>query len=141
MTNHQIFLLLLLMVPHTTNTRCSKGCLSCNIKEECLFCDILQNYKLENKDCVSISANHCTRRLNSGTCYECENSYFYNSSQKQCELVSSDKLITNCEKYQSSSICSRCLPNFYISNNKCIAIESLIDFCSYYKTKITCDQC
>lgn len=64
-----IYLVVLIFLLNQTLERCQKGCLSCTEEDKCRFCDISTNYKLQNNDCVLVSTNNCTRRLNNGTCY------------------------------------------------------------------------
>lgn len=82
----------------------------------------------------------CLLKNSSNTlCLLCKDNYIFSSDFSYC--VQEPVGIQNCEVYLNESICSICLPNFYLKNNECFSvIDSVID-CVYYQDNGLCMKC
>lgn len=44
---------------HFIENECLEGCLKCNSRDDCLFCDATQNYSLDTNTCKKIIIDNC----------------------------------------------------------------------------------
>ena len=44
---------------HIIENECLEGCLKCNSRDDCLFCDATQNYSLDTNTCKKIIIDNC----------------------------------------------------------------------------------
>lgn len=105
-----IFLLILRI-----QTQCNKGCLKCDtVSKLCVFCDIANDYLLENGKCIFLKYENCLGYDLSGSCTKCNPNFYVNN--KACILVPESLLIENCEEYKNEVFCSKCKKDHYFNN-------------------------
>lgn len=62
-------------------SQCTVGCLNCYYNEEedkyqCLFCDIINEYILEDGVCIPLKYPNCLKYNLDGDCLKCKNNYY-----------------------------------------------------------------
>jgi len=121
--------------------QCDKGCLKCNSKNECIFCDISNNYYLSGTKCLTSTLTNCLKLVSSGGCGVCGPNYYLDSATKKCVAVDTAKAVTNCANYGAGQVCVKCSKGFFISSSKCTAITKTVDNCDTYSADGTCAAC
>ena len=94
---------------------CDKGCLKCNAKNECIFCDTSNNYYLSGVNCAVSTLTNCLLLNSNGECGQCAANYYIDVSTKKCVAVETLKQVANCSYYGSAQVCindRRCSANF-----------------------------
>lgn len=103
----------------------------------------VQNFILQDNVCSPAQALNCKTYRSSNVCATCIQGYSLQlpdvTGTVHCFLVSQP----NCEK--TASIypyrCMKCLPDFFLSRGKCLAVSVQIKNCVSYKTMTTCGTC
>lgn len=120
---------------------CDRGCLKCTAQNECVICDVTNNYYLQSGSCQVASITNCAALSLNGDCLQCGPSYYLDSATKRCVAVGTNSTIANCQVYATSQTCAVCSQNFYISNGQCVAVTNLIANCNVYQKDGVCTQC
>ena len=135
------FIAVCVLVMSLTLQACDKGCLKCNTKNECLFCDTSNNYYLSGVNCAVSTLTNCFILNSNGECGQCGANYYLDASTKKCVAVETAKQITNCLWYGTGQVCIKCAKNFYIKDSKCVAVVKLVDNCDTYSDDGKCAAC
>ena len=120
---------------------CDKGCLKCNAKSECIFCDATSNYYLSGTSCALSSQTNCAFLNQNGDCAACSGNFYLDSATKKCVAVETAKLLANCLSYSNVQACTKCAKNFLVKDGKCVAVVKLVDNCDYYVVDGICAGC
>lgn len=120
---------------------CDKGCLKCNAKNECIFCDTSNNYYLSGVNCAVSTLTNCLLLNSNGECGQCAANYYLDVSTKKCVAVETLKQVANCSYYGSAQVCIKCAKNFFIKDSKCTAVVKLVDNCETYSDDGKCVGC
>ena len=78
------FFLSFLFLFHSFNTECLNGCLTCNPRDECLFCDGLNNFILDTTTCKKIFIENCSIIDLGGKCLICNDGYYRDRTTFNC---------------------------------------------------------
>ncbi len=65
-------------------------------------------------------------------CSVCEFGHYLNESEK-C-IRNSFEIIDNCEKYSNGTTCEICKAEYYLLNNKCVAVDKIDNCVKYSRT-------
>lgn len=140
--------LCLLLLPLAVTNACSTGCLRCtdtsatNTAKICVLCDTINDYYLENNDCVKNDDTHCLSLSSNGDCTVCDTKYYVDNVTKNCVAVETANQITSCLYYASATTCSTCASKYYLSDGECVNTDlTLISNCLYYGSATTCNIC
>lgn len=110
-----VSLLIFLM---TYFSKCSNGCLKCNLEtKKCLFCDITSNYILEDGKCILLQYENCILYDINGECIRCKEKFYLN--ERNCVSVSEAKLIDKCLFYRNEDFCEQCEEKYFFNDGKC----------------------
>lgn len=134
--NFYIFSLIYLF--EQISAECGVGCMKCNTKNECLYCDLSINYILVKETCVQSFNANCLYQNQNGTCVTCQFGY-YPSYENRCVAV--DLFIPNCAIMSSRTICKYCNPGYYPKNNFCAEALYPVEDCLYLKSDGFCEVC
>lgn len=77
-------ILCILLILNHLNTECLEGCLTCNPRDECLFCDGLNNYILDTATCKKVFIENCDIIDLGGKCLICKDGYYRDRSTFNC---------------------------------------------------------
>ena len=135
------FLAICVMVMGLTVEACDKGCLKCNSKNECVFCDTSNNYYLSGVSCAVSALTNCFLLNSNGECGQCAANYYIDVSTKKCVAVETLKQVANCSYYGSAQVCIKCAKNFYIKDTTCAAVVKIVDNCETYSDDGKCVGC
>ena len=58
------------------NSRCTEGCLRCTPDNKCLYCDVLEDYRLFNGRCVKSETNNCVLVNDKNHCLKCKEEFY-----------------------------------------------------------------
>ena len=139
--NTQKLIIAILLLAGITIQQCTTGCLRCNSKNQCLLCDVTNNFYLVGTTCQLNQQSNCLIFTQAGTCVSCVNNYYLDSNTKGCLQVAALSSVLNCIAYDSLQACVTCAPNFYISLGKCAAVKTTIPFCRMYSNDGVCSLC
>ena len=110
-----------------TLATCNEGCLVCKSNGNCLLCDFVNAYYLNNNACFPDGSGSCKLyQVNSlnGNCLICNDGYYLDATQKCVEVTTE---ILNCKSYSSSTSCSQCKAGYIIQSNICAEVTAKID--------------
>ena len=130
-----------LIIIQITLSKCDKGCLKCSSSDQCLYCDISENYILQSGSCDKIEIENCSIINLAGNCVQCEKFYYSDANTGKCIKVLDDDLIPNCIYYYAKNVCKTCTNGFYASEGRCIAVTTEIDGCEIYNGPNKCEKC
>ena len=135
--------IILLTIINFVKQECLEGCLKCNSRDECLFCDGTNNYILDGLTCKKIALLNCLTINIAGNCLTCEDNYFLNQTTKKCQKIDEGSQLENCMKYKGPSECFTCKKDFMIENSVCKAVANPIEGCSVVDSEDSskCLQC
>lgn len=122
---------------------CQKGCLKCNLENECEFCDGTNNYILDSNGCKKVELENCLIISVTGECVLCAENYYIDQETFKCvELTDSDK-VENCRIHASSEICSLCEKGFYVKDGICEEVPAPIQNCLQHNrfNLLICEEC
>jgi hypothetical protein len=102
-------------------------------------CDETVNLSLESLDEKERNDPCMLRNSIDNICLLCKEHYIFSSDFSEC--VHEPTGIKNCEVYLNESICSICLPNFYLKNNECFSVIDSVTDCVYYQDNGLCMKC
>ena len=127
-----------------------KGILKCN---QCSNITFPIDFSLSVKTCAKFSSiDHCLEYDISNTfssssffCIKCEEEYYLDDSGFPSKCRSRFNYpIPNCAEYETEDdSCVRCLPNYYISDDKlaCVVYPTGIIGCRKYTSRTVCSEC
>ena len=92
------------------------GCLTCNARDECLFCDGLNNYILDTATCKKVTIENCNIIDLGGKCLICNDGYYKDRTTFNCIKLTEETSIENCKKYDGPGECSLCIDNFILNS-------------------------
>ena len=84
----------------------------------CILCEV--NYFL-GLDYKCTNVEHCIYSKDDGSCFECEDNYYYNTLNKNCTDAIGN--FENC-KISAGFYCSECKDNFYLNKNDSTCIDN-----------------
>ena len=122
-------LLLLSLYLKTILSECLEGCIKCNTRDECEFCDGTNNYILDSITCKKITLNNCLTISTTGNCLVCEEGFYVDKTTLKCAELDRENLIENCAAYASQELCIACDSTHYIKEGKCTALEKQLADC------------
>jgi proprotein convertase subtilisin/kexin type 5 len=102
--------------------RCELNCLACNSKIDCLKCS--PGYFVQNGTCSQCSSFCLTCIDNDLNCLSfapnlnCKENEFYFYEDDQCV-----ECPVGCSRCSSNLICSKCYPDHYLKNDKCLPVD------------------
>ena len=111
---------------------CSKGCIKCSEKGECLICDFKKNYLLIEGMCAIKQIENC-EILNNEKCLACNNNHILTDGA--CVEVPTELIIQNCLVYEFEGelmMCRKCAINFIVKEGACGEIANVISGCTEY---------
>lgn len=123
------YLSLLTTLFHLLTPECLEGCLKCNTRDECLFCDGTSNYILDGLTCKKIQLSNCLTINIAGNCLTCDENYYLDKQTYKCVNIEESNQIENCLAYEGAKECSVCMKDFIIDNSVCKAVEKAIEGC------------
>jgi len=135
------FIAVCVLVMGLTIQQCDKGCLKCNTKNECVFCDTTNNYYLSGTKCLTSTLTNCLILNLNGDCGQCASNYYLDASTKKCVAVETSKQVANCQYYGTAQACIRCVKGYFIKDGKCVAVVKTIDNCEVYSDDGKCAGC
>ena len=94
--------------------QCTIGCLKCNNQNQCLLCDITQNYQLSATPCRLNTQTNCALFSQSGNCVQCSPNFYMDINSQNCIAVGTANVIANCRNYNSAQACVLCANNFFL---------------------------
>jgi hypothetical protein len=108
-------------------------------KNECQLCN--PSFYLKDSQCFPLTKVSSCIAYNSkeDRCSQCENGYYLKIEINECLPFPNG--IPNCIKYSSPSTCSQCSDQYFLENNICQQVTSIINYCSVYDSPITCSKC
>ena len=119
-------------------TSCFDGYLLNNEEPETL-CNVLHPFQREI-DSPEAQADSCElRHPTNGLCLKCPDHLIYDAEFKNCQKISTG--IPNCQIYLTSSFCSHCKANFYLSQNQCLPVSTTVANCYWYSSDKHCSRC
>jgi hypothetical protein len=121
--------------------QCTIGCLKCNALNQCLLCDITNNYFLNGNTCSLSTQTNCNLLSLSGNCVQCNTNFYLDVNSQKCLSVTSSNVVPNCNQYNSGQVCVSCTGNFFISAGRCAAVNSTIANCQVYSNNGVCSSC
>ena len=130
-----------LLVMSLTVQQCDRGCLKCNTKNECVFCDNTNGFFLSLGKCSQSTLANCSWLAQNGDCLRCAANFYLDFSTKKCVAVETAKLIANCSFYSSIQACTLCAKGYFIKDGKCVAVTKTVDNCENYKDDGKCENC
>ena len=137
--NVSIKLLFLFLTMTTVNSQnCSEGCLKCTKDAKCEICDIAFGFVNTGVKCEKTTLENCAIPKSNVECLQCSKGY-YVSSSKTCDKIIAN--IPNCASYLNQVKCERCEGNFYLEENICQPVKTLIDDCVEYEADGKCAKC
>lgn len=122
-------LLTILILLKMAMEECLEGCIKCNTRDECEFCDGTNNYILDSITCKKITLDNCLTISTTGNCLVCSEGFYIDKTTQQCVELDKEKLISGCVSYESQEICTTCDSKNYIKEGKCEAIAVPVDKC------------
>jgi hypothetical protein len=139
--NLKSFFAITVLLTGLSNQQCATGCLRCNTQNQCLLCDITNNFRLVGSACQLGQQVNCLYASQAGTCLLCMNQYFLDSNVNNCVQTPSSKIVSNCVSYSSTQVCTVCGPNFFVRLGSCVAITTTIPNCRLYSADGVCSLC
>ena len=139
--NLKSFFAAIILLTGLSLQQCTIGCLRCNAQNQCLLCDVTNNFRLSGTGCQLNQVTNCLLPTQSGLCTTCLNQFYLDTNTRLCMAVSAAKLVSNCILYNSAQDCALCGPNFYVSNGRCVALTKTIPFCRLYSGDGVCSEC
>ena len=135
------FIAVCVLVMGLTIQQCDKGCLKCNAKNECVFCDISNNYYLSGTKCLTSTLTNCQILNQNGDCGQCASNFYLDLATKKCVAVETAKQVANCQLYGSGQVCVKCVKGFFVKDGKCLAVVKSVDNCDVYFEDGKCLAC
>lgn len=139
--NAKLLIIAVVFLIGTTNQQCATGCLRCNSQNQCLLCDITNNFRLVSNSCQLTQQVNCLILAQNGNCVLCSNNYYLDANSQSCLQVQSAKVVANCNYYNGVQACASCNPNYYISNGACVAVTTTVANCRMYNSNGWCSVC
>lgn len=121
-------------LPTTNNTKCEQiketSCLTWKDIENCETCPEGKTLQTEDskKKCKVVSIPKCAKvDTLEVKCIKCNTDHFYDKDKKECVAVTTK--VTNCDVYESLTLCQECKSNYMLSATKqaCQSISSLVN--------------
>ncbi|MCP5019821.1 MAG: hypothetical protein GY938_31725 [Ketobacter sp.] len=108
-------------------------CTSCTAD---FYLDSTNNLCKERKN----KPNNCTEYVeDADKCSKCGNSTYIEPTGTECTVFPSG--IKGCEIFSNLTTCTKCKPSYYLDNNTCISITTVITNCEYYADATNCSEC
>ena len=138
-----IRILFCLSVLRIANSHCLEGCLKCNSRDECQFCDGTKKYILDVITCKKIELANCDTISTTGNCIVCAENFYIDQATLKCMEITSDTEVENCSIYASAGVCQVCQKDFFVKEGGCEAIPTPIPNClKADSSELTrCDEC
>ncbi len=121
--------------------QCTIGCLRCNNLNQCLLCDITNNYFLTGNTCQLTTQTNCAILTMNGNCVQCAANFYLDVNSQRCLAVSSTNVVSNCAQYNSGQVCTQCTGNFFVSAGRCAAVNTTVSNCASYSANGACSNC
>jgi len=138
---NQILLATLVLLISSTLQQCTIGCLKCNNQNQCLLCDITQNYQLMGTTCRLSTQTNCAVFSQSGNCMQCAPNFYMDVNSQNCIAVGTANMVSNCRNYNSAQACTTCSNNNFLVGGSCSPVNSTIPNCQSYSANGVCTAC
>jgi hypothetical protein len=122
-------LVAIFLLARLTLEECIAGCLKCNERDECLFCDFKNNYKIQGISCQAVTINNCSLIDISGNCLSCKEKFYLDKATNKCVEIKAGG-VANCIRYSGASECSACEAGFYVFEAQCKAVPTPVANCT-----------
>lgn len=131
------------------------ACLQYKSETQCEIC-ATANYLDADKVCRSSDALHCKEYKNSDECTSCLDGYFLKTinnpkvdDRPTIQVCEQEQTVANCliqtkrlnVENNYDYFCLQCVENFYLGENGCVQVTSLITDCMYYSSNSECLYC
>lgn len=133
-------LIAILLIGYSTQ-QCTIGCLRCNTLNQCVLCDITNNYFLNGNSCSLTTQTNCLLLAQNGNCVSCNNNFYLDVNSQRCLSVTTANVVANCVTYNSGQVCTSCTGNFFIAAGRCSAVNITITNCNSYIGNGVCAGC
>lgn len=109
------------------------------LADECVRCE--SGYYLKDKNCVkSTEVENCdSYDLFKDECILCKTGWYLKKESKDCWLYPDG--IAGCVEYSDRKTCLKCDTKSFLSDNKCSAVNPLVDGCIEYSSATDCKMC
>lgn len=144
LTNTKMLLLALICLLPAPTLTCHNGCLSCSDAGECLLCDTVNFFYLEEASgkCEQTFLANCIFSEEPGTCRFCESKYFWNPETGECESMSVLKKKPNCRSHDKDFNCLLCNEEYKLVSGQCVFDYLEIAHClDFDAASSTCRAC
>lgn len=121
--------------------QCTIGCLKCNNLNQCVLCDITNQYYSVGGTCAKSTLTNCKLISLLGACVQCDANFYLDNNAQRCTAVTATNVITNCAAYGTTGFCASCTGNFILNNAQCVAVNVTIANCAAYSANGVCSMC
>ena len=134
-------LLLAILLAGLTIQQCTIGCLKCNNLNQCLLCDVTNNYYVNGNTCTLSTQTNCNVLALNGACVLCNSNFYLDLNSQRCVAVANSSLAANCGQYNAAQLCISCTGSFFVAGGQCAAVNATIANCQMYSTANFCTSC